>query len=69
MKTITLAGPGKNSLSTELMARTIFDHSEKALAAYAARTDTRYLLAPGVRLVRVRVWETSSSWAEYERNL
>lgn len=55
--------------TTELMARTIFDHAENALAAYAARTDTRYLLAPGVRLVRVRVWETSSSWAEYEKSL
>ena len=55
--------------TTELMARTIFDHTEKALAAYAARTDTRYLLAPGVRLVRVRVWEPSSSWAEYTTTL
>ena len=54
--------------TTELMARTIFDHTEQALASYAARTDTRYLLAPGARLVRVRVWETSSSWAEYEKN-
>ena len=42
---------------------------EKSLAAYARRTDTRYLLKPGVRLVRVRVWETSSSWAEYEKSL
>lgn len=55
--------------TTELMARTIFDHTENALAAYAARTDTRYPLQPGVRLVRVRVWETSSSWAEYEKSL
>ena len=55
--------------TTELMARTIFDHAEKALAAYARRADTRYLLKPDVRLVRVRVWETSSSWAEYEKNL
>lgn len=52
--------------TTEVMAKTIFDHAVAALAAYAARGDARYLLAPGVRLVRVRVWETSSSWAEYE---
>jgi 6-pyruvoyltetrahydropterin/6-carboxytetrahydropterin synthase len=51
------------------MARTIFDHASEALKTYAARTDTRYLLAPGVRLVRVRVWETTSSWAEYENTL
>jgi 6-pyruvoyltetrahydropterin/6-carboxytetrahydropterin synthase len=54
--------------TTELMARTIFDHTEKSLVAYAKRTDTRYLLQPGVRLRKVRVWETSSSWAEYENN-
>jgi 6-pyruvoyltetrahydropterin/6-carboxytetrahydropterin synthase len=54
--------------TTELMARTIFDHTENALAAYAKRVDTAYLLQPGVRLVRVRVWETSSSWAEYEKS-
>lgn len=54
--------------TTELMAYTIFNHTEKALAAYAARTDTRYPLSPQVRLVRVRVWETSSSWAEYEKS-
>ncbi len=54
--------------TTELMAKTIFDHTEKALAAYGRRGDTRYVLQPGVTLVRVRVWETSSSWAEYEKS-
>jgi 6-pyruvoyltetrahydropterin/6-carboxytetrahydropterin synthase len=52
--------------TTEVMARTIYDHTAKALAEYAARGDARYPLAAGVRLVRVRVWETTSSWAEYE---
>jgi len=53
--------------TTELMARTIFDHTESALTNYATRDDLRYPLNPGVRLVRVRVWETSSSWAEYAK--
>jgi 6-pyruvoyltetrahydropterin/6-carboxytetrahydropterin synthase len=53
--------------TTELMARTIFDHADTALTDYARRSDTRYRLAASVRLVRVRVWETTSSWAEYER--
>lgn len=53
--------------TTELMARTIFDYTESALADYAVRADKRYLLNPSVHLVRVRVWETSSSWAEYEK--
>jgi 6-pyruvoyltetrahydropterin/6-carboxytetrahydropterin synthase len=52
--------------TTELLARTIFDHTAAALAAYAQRDDTPYRLRPNVRLCRVRVWETSSSWAEYE---
>ncbi len=54
--------------TTELMAKTIFDHAENALARYAARTDTPYPLRTSVRLVRVRVSETSSSWAEYASN-
>lgn len=53
--------------TTELMARTIFDHTQEALAAYSARGDGSYPLAAAVRLVRVRVWETTSSWAEYEK--
>ena len=51
--------------TTELLARTIFDHAQAALAAYATRSDLRYPRAATVRLVRLRVWETSSSWAEY----
>jgi 6-pyruvoyltetrahydropterin/6-carboxytetrahydropterin synthase len=52
--------------TTEVMARTIFDHAAAALAAHAARSESRYLLSPHARLARVRVWETASSWAEYE---
>ena len=52
--------------TTELLARTIFDHTAQALATYVQAPDTRYPLRPHVRLCRVRVWETSSSWAEYE---
>ena len=55
--------------TTELMARTIFDHTAQALAAYATNGGTRYPLGTGVRLVRVRVWETTSSWAEYQPSL
>jgi 6-pyruvoyltetrahydropterin/6-carboxytetrahydropterin synthase len=52
--------------TTELMARAIFDHTRTALDAYAKKSDTRYHLRSNVRLVKVRLWETSSSWAEYE---
>lgn len=52
--------------TTEVMAKEIYDHTAAALARHAAAGDARYPLRASVRLVRVRVWETSSSWAEYE---
>ena len=52
--------------TTELLARTIFDHTATALTSYAVSGEKNFPLSSGVRLVRVRVWETSSSWAEYE---
>jgi 6-pyruvoyltetrahydropterin/6-carboxytetrahydropterin synthase len=52
--------------TTEVLAKTFFDRIAGDLAAYARRNDTRYRLRPTVRLVKVRVWETGSSWAEYE---
>ncbi|HSI85414.1 MAG: 6-pyruvoyl tetrahydropterin synthase family protein [Candidatus Methylacidiphilales bacterium] len=51
--------------TTEILARRIFDVCVEKLAAYAADPATRYPLAQGLRLVSVKVWETSSSWAEY----
>lgn len=51
--------------TTELMAKTFFDHATRALAEYAGSENARYSLRPEVRLVSIRVWETSSSWAEY----
>lgn len=52
--------------TTEVLAKTFFDEIARGLAAYASRTGSRYKLRPDVRLVKIRVWETSSSWAEYE---
>jgi 6-pyruvoyltetrahydropterin/6-carboxytetrahydropterin synthase len=51
--------------TTELLAKTIFDHLRASLAAYVTGQQTAYPIRPCVRLERVRVWETSSSWAEY----
>jgi 6-pyruvoyltetrahydropterin/6-carboxytetrahydropterin synthase len=51
--------------TTELMAKTIFDHATLALRDYSASPGVRYPLRPDVRLISVRVWETSSSWAEF----
>ena len=51
--------------TTEVMAKTIHDEVVKRLADYATSDDTRYPLFQAVRIIRVRLWETSSSWAEY----
>lgn len=58
--------------TTEVMARWIYDHLARELAAgkvYVDGRGDRYMFPePGtVRLERVRVTETTSSWAEYSR--
>jgi len=53
--------------TTEVIARMIFLQAREGLEKYARDKRQPYLLAEGVRLVRVRVWETSTSWAEYEQ--
>lgn len=50
--------------TSEAMAQTVFLHAQEALQ-HAAAGGTRYPVRPCVKLERVRVWETSSSWAEY----
>jgi 6-pyruvoyltetrahydropterin/6-carboxytetrahydropterin synthase len=51
--------------TTEIMAATIFRHFQERLAAHVRAGGQRYAIRPAVRVVKVRVWETSSSWAEY----
>lgn len=51
--------------TTEVMAQTIFTASRERLAAYLAAQHSPYGLRPIVRVASVRVWETSSTWAEY----
>jgi 6-pyruvoyltetrahydropterin/6-carboxytetrahydropterin synthase len=51
--------------TTEVMAATIFRHCQEQLAKRSAAPQDRYPVRASVRLVKVRVWETSSSWAEY----
>ncbi len=51
--------------TTEVLAKTFFEEIRRQLALYIERGDAKYPLRAEVRLARVRVWETSSSWAEY----
>jgi len=52
--------------TTEVLAKTFFDECKLRLAEYANQEGLRYTLRKSVRLAKIRVWETSSSWAEYE---
>lgn len=51
--------------TTEAMAKMIFDYFRQELAAYSGQTGVRYPVRSSLRVVTVRLWETSSSWAEY----
>lgn len=56
--------------TTEVMAKWIFDHLAAEMAAGRAYTDDRgdryaFPTGTGLRLERVRVSETPSTWAEY----
>jgi len=56
----------KKDPTSEVMAKTIFDELKRRLAEPSGGPEVRYRVPPGVRVERVRVTETSSSWAEYE---
>jgi 6-pyruvoyltetrahydropterin/6-carboxytetrahydropterin synthase len=47
------------------MARAVFEELKRRLAEAALNPATRPVLSRAVRIERVRVTETSSSWAEY----
>jgi 6-pyruvoyltetrahydropterin/6-carboxytetrahydropterin synthase len=51
--------------TTELLAKTIYEHFKRRLSEYAIRPNARYPIQATLRVVKVRLWETSSSWAEY----
>ncbi len=51
--------------TSEVMARAIFEETARRLAAAAAAPDPTFPVRAAVRVERVRVTETSSSWAEY----
>ncbi len=51
--------------TTEVLARTVFEHLRQQLAEYVQGPQDGYPVRGAVCLERVRVWETTSSWAEY----
>lgn len=61
-----IIGFAKTDPTTEVMAETIFREFERRLRVHVASGTKSYPVRPEVRIVKVRVWETSSSWAEFE---
>ena len=51
--------------TTEVMAKTIFDFAKTRLAAHSANPSAKYPIRSTVRVIKLRLWETSNSWAEY----
>jgi 6-pyruvoyltetrahydropterin/6-carboxytetrahydropterin synthase len=51
--------------TTEMVARMIFDKVKASLKTYVRQKNKPYPLSRSVRLRRIRVWETSTCWAEY----
>jgi len=51
--------------TTEVLAKTFYDACIAGFDDYAKAGSNRYQLRNSVKLIRVRVWETSTSWAEY----
>lgn len=53
--------------SSEVLARRIFEHikSRMQTATIENREGLKFKLNPHTRVERVRIWETSTAWAEY----
>ncbi len=51
--------------TTEVIAKDIYDRCNERLVEYRKSDKSRFKLGDNVKLVSVRVWETSTSWAEY----
>jgi 6-pyruvoyltetrahydropterin/6-carboxytetrahydropterin synthase len=54
--------------TTEVMAKVLHDHFKAQLLKFAAQSATPYPVRQGLRVVSVRLWETSTSWAEYSES-
>ncbi|MEM9284130.1 MAG: 6-carboxytetrahydropterin synthase [Verrucomicrobiota bacterium] len=51
--------------TTEVIAQKIHHHLKNSLKSYQKKASSDFPLRDSVRIANVRVWETSSSWAEY----
>lgn len=51
--------------TTEFMAKFLFDSCNEKLSSYRSNDASKYNLRESAKLIKIRLWETSSSWAEY----
>jgi 6-pyruvoyltetrahydropterin/6-carboxytetrahydropterin synthase len=51
--------------TTEAMAKAVFDELKRRLADVRIHPESALKVPPGVRVERVRITETSATWAEY----
>lgn len=51
--------------TTEVMVKAVFDQLQKNLQSHFSQPAAKFRIPKNVRVVKVRLWETSSSWAEY----
>lgn len=51
--------------TTEILARDIYQHLKQALRDYSTNPAEPFPLRDTVEVASIKVWETSSSWAEY----
>ena len=54
--------------TTEIIAKLIYDTLKTKLKEYAANPYAKYPLSSDLKIIRVRLWETSSAWAEYSED-
>ncbi len=54
--------------TTEIIAKLIYDTLKIKLKEYAANPNAKYPLSSDLKIIRVRLWETSSAWAEYSED-
>jgi 6-pyruvoyltetrahydropterin/6-carboxytetrahydropterin synthase len=54
--------------TTEILAKVIHDELKNRLNAHSKNPEAKYPLQTEVRIRSVRVWETTSSWAEYSEH-
>ena len=57
--------------TTEAVVKVMFDYFDKVLKPgniITGKKDFKYIIKNEIRLERVRLWETRSSWAEFSRD-